>query len=250
MLEAAFAFAGAFELIQLAIQRGLSIDEFAPRISFLSSGNIDFFEEIAKTRAMRRIWARMLKERFGAKNDRSLKFRTHITTAGSSLTTQQPHNNIIRATSEVIGAVLAGAQSMQVPGYDEGFAIPTEFSATLSLRIQQVIAYETGITRTPDPLAGSYYVESLTGDLEERILEKLQQIEDRGGASHCIQSGWLDSEVDNARIQKTKEIESKEKIIVGVNEFTTDEEPHIEVFENRGRGMARVSDPIFAKLQG
>ena len=183
VLEGAFAFAAAFELIQLALDRGLKIDEFAPRISFLSSGNIDFFEEIAKTRAMRRIWARMLKERFGARNPRSLKFRTHVTTAGSSLTTQQPYNNIIRATSEVIGAVLAGAQSMQVPGYDEGFAIPTEFSATLSLRIQQVVAYETGVARTPDPLAGSYFIESLTNDLEGRMLEKLEQIEGKGGAT-------------------------------------------------------------------
>lgn len=233
VLEGAFAFAAAFELIQLGLDRGLEIDEFAPRISFLSSGNIDFFEEIAKTRAMRRIWARMLKERFAAKNPRSLKFRTHITTAGASLTTQQPYNNIIRATSEVIGAVLAGAQSMQVPGYDEGFAIPTEFSATLSLRVQQVVAYETGVTRTPDPLAGSYFIESLTNDLEERILDKLKQIEERGGATHCIQSGWLDKEVDTARIKKVKEMESGERIIVGVNAFTSEEQHKVEVFENR-----------------
>ena len=175
----------------------------------------------------------MLKEQFGAKNPKSLRFRTHITSAGSSFTTQQPYNNVIRATSEVISAVLAGAQSMQVPGYDEGFAIPTEFSATLSLRIQQVVAYETGVARTPDPLAGSYFVESLTSELEGRILDRLQQIEERGGAAQCIQSGWLDREVDGARLKKVKEMEEGKRIVVGVNAFTSQEEQKVDLFENR-----------------
>ncbi|HSB04685.1 MAG TPA: methylmalonyl-CoA mutase family protein [Thermodesulfobacteriota bacterium] len=231
--EGAFAIAGALNIANDLIKRGLKIDDFAPRLTFFQSSHIDFFEEVAKFRAMRRLWARIIKERFGAENPRSCWFRTSVQTAGSSLTTQQPLNNLIRATIESMTAVLSGIQSLQPSSYDEGLSLPTEESATLSLRIQQIIAHETGITQVVDPLAGSYYLESLTDRYEEEISRLIAKIEEMGGIVEAVRSGWLESQILEARVNRQKEIEKKEKILVGVNEYKSDQEAKIKIHRIR-----------------
>jgi len=231
--EGAFAIAGALNIANELIKRGLKIDDFAPRLTFFQSSHIDFFEEVAKFRAMRRLWARLMKERFGAENPRSCWFRTSVQTAGSSLTTQQPLNNLIRATIESMAAVLSGIQSLQPSSYDEGLSLPTEESATLSLRIQQIIAHETGITKVVDPLAGSYYLESLTDRYEEEISKLITKIEEMGGIVEAVRSGWLESQILDARVTRQKEIEKKEKILVGVNEYMSEQEARIKIHRIR-----------------
>ncbi|RPI99152.1 MAG: methylmalonyl-CoA mutase, partial [Deltaproteobacteria bacterium] len=197
------------------------------------SSCIDFFEEVAKFRAMRRLWAKILKERYGAQNPRSCWFRTSVQTAGSSLTTQQPLNNLIRATIESMAAVLSGIQSLQPSSYDEGLSLPTEESATLSLRIQQIIAHETGIAKVVDPLAGSYYLESLTDRYEKEIAKVIAKIEEMGGMVEAVRSGWLENQILEARVIRQKEIEKKEKILVGVNEYKSDQEAKIRIHRIR-----------------
>ncbi len=227
--EGAFALSHAFDIFRRAVKRGLDIDEFAPRASFFCSCGIDFFEEVAKFRAMRRIYARTLKEEFGAKNAKSLKFRSSMQTAGNSLTSQQPLNNIVRTTVEALATIFSGLQSIQVASYDEGLGLPTEESSRISLRVQQILGYETGVTQTADPLAGSYYVEALTNEMEKEILALMDEVEKRGGLVECTRVGWLEQQIIDARVKTQREIENEEKIVVGVNKFSIDEKEDADI---------------------
>ncbi|OGO23930.1 MAG: hypothetical protein A2144_07680 [Chloroflexi bacterium RBG_16_50_9] len=232
--EGAFSLSLVGDYIQRLLGRGLNIDDFARRIAFFSDMHIDFLEEIAKIRAMRRLWAGMLKERFGA-NDASCRFKTAIQTSGLQLTAQQPLNNIVRATIQTLAAVLAGTQSIHTTSYDEGYALPTEESHKLSIRIQQIIGYETGVTKTVDPLGGSYAVESLTAKLEQEIVSLMRVIEDKGGFIECFKRGWIDEEVNRARYEYARRLETGEQVVVGVNAFREEgEETKINIFRLPG----------------
>jgi methylmalonyl-CoA mutase, N-terminal domain len=217
--EAAFALALAQDYIRGLIARGLEVDAFAPRIGFFSAVHIDFFEEIAKLRAMRRIWARILKEKFKARNERSMWFRTACQTSALPLTAQEPLNNIVRAGIQTLAAVLGGVQSIHTTGYDEAFSLPTEESHKLSIRTQQVIAYETGVVKSVDPLGGSYLVERLTDDLEEQIWELLKVIENRGGFVQCFLDRWVEDQITQGRYQMGEDLTSGQQPVVGVNLF-------------------------------
>lgn len=225
--ELAFGFAHAIAYVEGALRRGLNIDDFAPRMAFYCSAHIDFFEEVAKLRAARRMWARIMRERFGAKDPRSWKFRFGVHTAGCSLVPQEPLNNIIRVTIEALAAVVAGVQSLHCCSYDEPIELPTELAQRLALRTQQIIAYETGVTNTADPLGGSYYVESLTKRIEEKATGILQRIEEMGGTLEAMRKGWIEEQINQKALQYQQEIENKERIIVGMNEFISScqEEP-------------------------
>ena len=221
--EVAFGFSMAFLYIQGTLERGLNIDDFAPRFAFYCSAHIDFFEEIAKLRAARRVWAKIMRERLGAKDPRSLKFRFGVHTAGCSLVPQQPLNNIIRVAYEALAAVLAGVQSLHCCSYDEPVALPTEESVRLAIRTQQILAYETGVANVSDPLGGSYYIEDLTHKLEEEMVKIMDQIESMGGMKKALESGWVDAKMDEAALAYQREVEKKERIIVGLNEFRVEE---------------------------
>ena len=229
--EGAFALSLAADYIQRLIERGLSVDDFARKIGFFCSMDIDFLEEIAKIRAMRRIWAKMLKERFGAKDPRSCWFRTAIQTSALRLTAQQPLNNIVRATIQTLAAVLAGTQSIHTTSYDEAYALPTEESHKLSIRLQQVIAYETNVTKTVDPLGGSYAIEWLTDKLEAEIQSLMRVIEDKGGFIECFKQGWVEEQVNEARYEYARRIENGQQLVVGVNAFRDEEETKIDLFK-------------------
>lgn len=205
------------------LERGLAIDDFAPRLSFCFSAHIDFFEEIAKIRAARRMWARIARERYGAKDARSVKLRFSVHTAGCSLVSAQPLNNIVRVAYQAMAAALAGAQAMDLCGYDEAVNIPSEEAGILSLRTQQILACETGITSVADPLGGSYYVESLTSRLEEEAGKILREIEDMGGIVQAIKTEWVDRLIDREALNHQKEVETGQRIVVGQNAFTMDE---------------------------
>ena len=205
------------------LERGLAIDDFAPRLSFCFSAHIDFFEEIAKIRAARRMWARIARERYGAKDARSVKLRFSVHTAGCSLVSAQPLNNIVRVAYQAMAAALAGAQAMDLCGYDEAVNIPSEEAGILSLRTQQILACETGITSVADPLGGSYYVESLTNRLEEEAGKILREIEDMGGIVQAIKTEWVDRLIDREALNHQKEVETGQRIVVGQNAFTMDE---------------------------
>jgi methylmalonyl-CoA mutase N-terminal domain/subunit len=217
--EAAFALAIARDYAQGLIKRGLDVDVFAPRIGFFSAVHIDFFEEIAKLRAMRRIWARIMKETFKAKNERSMWFRTACQTSALPLTAQEPLNNIVRAGIQTLAAALGGVQSIHTTGYDEAFSLPTEESHKLSIRTQQIVAYETGIAKSVDPLGGSYLVERLTDELEEKIWELLKVIEGRGGFLQCFLDRWVEDQITEKRHQLGEDFVSGQQPIVGVNLF-------------------------------
>lgn len=225
--ELAFGFSMAMLYIQGVLDRGVDIDSFAPRFAFYCSAHIDFFEEIAKLRAARRIWAKIMKERFGAKNPNSLKFKFGIHTAGCSLVPQQPMNNIIRVAYEAMAAVLAGVQSLHCCSYDEPIALPTEESVRLAIRTQQILAYETGVALVADPLGGSFFIESLTEEIEHEANVIMEKIELQGGMKKAIQSGWLDVQIDEAALKYQREVESGERIVVGLNKFRTDEETSV-----------------------
>lgn len=222
--EVAFGLSLASAYIEKAIERGLAVDDFAPRRAFYCSCHIDLFEEVAKLRAARRMWARIMRERFGAKDPRSIQFRFGVHTAGVSLYPQQPMNNAIRVAYEALAAVLAGAQSIHTCSYDEPIGLPTEASQTLAIRTQQIIAYETGAARVADPLGGSWYVESLTNRIEEKALAIMGEIERRGGMVEAIKSGWILQEIEAAALARQAEIESGEKIVVGSNAFRSERE--------------------------
>jgi methylmalonyl-CoA mutase N-terminal domain/subunit len=223
--ELAFTLADGIAYVEAALKAGLKIDEFASRLSFFFNVHNNFFEEIAKFRAARRLWARIMKERFKAADERSMMMRFHAQTAGSTLTAQQVDNNIVRVTLQALAAVLGGAQSLHTNSKDEALALPSETSALLALRTQQLIAYESAVTDTADPLGGSYYLETLTNELEQRTRDYLNKIDDMGGAVAAIERGFMQREIGNAAFAYQREIESNERLIVGVNGFTTGYEP-------------------------
>ncbi|MPZ23723.1 MAG: methylmalonyl-CoA mutase [Dehalococcoidia bacterium] len=228
--EIAFAFSNAIAYLEEAQRRGAGVDEVAPRISWIFNTQNNFFEEVAKYRALRRLWARLLKDRFGAKDPRSLMLRTHVQTGGATLTAQQPENNIVRASLQALATVLGGVQSMALSCFDEALALPTEEAQRLAVRTQQIIAHESGVTDTADPLAGSYYVESLTNELESKARELMDRVEDLGGAVAAIESGYMQQQVQDASVRWQHEVESGERTIVGVNRFTVEEERNVGIF--------------------
>src|SRR5213082_2122963 len=227
--ELAFTLANGFTYVQWAIDRGLDVDEFAPRLSFFFNAHLDFFEEIAKYRAARRIWARELRERFGARDERSLRLRFHTQTAGVSLTAQQPELNIARTAVEALSAVLGGTQSLHTNAMDEVLALPTDRAARIALRTQQLLAYETGVANTIDPLGGSYFIESLTDEMERQAEAYFKRIEEIGGVIPAIEVGLFHREIADAAFRYQKELEQKRRIVVGVNDFTVDDEEPIEI---------------------
>jgi len=222
--ELAFTLANGIAYVEAAVKRGLDVDSFAPRISFFFGAHNNLFEEVAKFRAARRLWARIMRERFGAKNPASWMLRFHTQTAGCTLTAQQPLNNIIRVTIQALAAVLGGTQSLHTNSYDEALALPSEEAVRIALRTQQIIAHESGVTDTVDPLAGSYYVESLTREIEERAEEYIKRIDAMGGAIKAIESGYIQREIMESAYRYQKEIEARERIVVGVNEYVIEEE--------------------------
>src|SRR5271170_4135845 len=223
--ELAFTLADGIAYVEAALKAGLKVDAFASRLSFFFNVHNNFFEEIAKFRVARRLWARIMKERFVAVDERSMMLRFHAQTAGSTLTAQQVDNNVVRVTLQALAAVLGGAQSLHTNSKDEALALPTENSALLALRTQQVIAYESDVTDTVDPLGGSYYIETLTHEIEKKALEYLGKIDDLGGAVAAIERGYMQREIQNAAFIYQREIETKNRIIVGVNEFTSGDAP-------------------------
>ena len=237
--ELAFTLADGIHYVRKALERGLDVDEFAPRVSFFFNVHNDFFEEIAKFRAARRIWARQMRDVFGAKDPRSWMLRTHAQTAGVSLTAQQPLVNVARVAVQALAGVLGGTNSLHTDAYDEALALPTEAAATLALRTQQVIAHETGVTNTVDPLAGSYYVEWLTNEMERRALEYFAQIDELGGVEAAIEDGFFAREIGDASWHAQREVDDKRRIVVGVNEYVQD---HPEV-------PIQLVDPSVAEVQ-
>ncbi len=230
--EVAFTLANATTYVQAAIDAGLDVDTFAPRLSFFFNAHNNFFEEIAKFRAARRIWAKIMREKFQAKNPRSWMLRFHTQTAGSALTAQQPENNIVRVTLQALAAVLGGTQSLHTNAMDEALWLPTEKSARVALRTQQIIAYESGVADTVDPLAGSYFVEYLTDEIEKRVWETLRRIEEWGGMLTAIERGYIQQEIHEAAYRYQQAVESGEQIIVGVNAFQIEEEePDLEALK-------------------
>lgn len=222
--ELAFTIADGIAYVQACVDRGLNVDDFAPRLSYFFNAHMDLFEEIAKYRAARRMWARIMKERFHAKKPESMKCRFHAQTAGCSLTAQQPENNIIRTTIEALAAILGGCQSLHTNSMDETLALPTEKSVRIALRTQQVIAEESGVVNTTDPLGGSYFIEALTDRMEKEAFDYIKKIDEMGGMVAAIKTGYPQMEIANASHKFQNQVERKEKIIVGVNEFTIQED--------------------------
>jgi methylmalonyl-CoA mutase N-terminal domain/subunit len=225
--EVAFTIANAREYVRAAISAGLDVDDFAPRLSFFFVARTTILEEVAKFRAARRIWARIMRDEFGAKNPKSQMLRFHTQTAGVQLTAQQPEVNLVRVTIQALAAVLGGTQSLHTNSYDEAIALPTDKAARLALRTQQVIASETDVTKTVDPFAGSYAIEALTGDLEAAALTLIQQVEDRGGAVAAIEQGFQKNEIEAAAYRVAQQIDDGTRTVVGVNKYLTpDTEPY------------------------
>src|SRR5688500_6919025 len=229
--EIAFTFANAIAYIEAVTERGVDVDTFAPRLSWIFNTHINFFEEIAKYRTLRRLWARIMKERFGATDPRSMMLRTHTQTGGSTLTAQQPENNIVRAAIQALAAALGGVQSMALSCYDEALAIPTEKAQKIAVRTQQIIAEEIGITDTIDPMAGSYYLEWLTEELEQRAVEEMKKIEKLGGAVEAIESGYYHKAILDEAYGWEQAVNEGERVVVGVNKYRDAEEPEPEYFK-------------------
>jgi len=229
--EVAFTLANAIAYVQAAIDRGLDLDKFAGRLSFFFASHNNFLEEIAKFRAARRLWGKIMRERFKAKNPASWMLRFHIQTAGVLLTAQQPYNNIIRTAIQALAAVLGGTQSLHTNSFDEAYALPSEQAVTIALRTQQIIAYESGVVDTIDPLAGSYYVEYLTNQIEEKATKYIEQIDYMGGAVAAIEKGFMQREIVESAYRFQREVEAKKRIVVGVNEFTTKEEIPMQILQ-------------------
>jgi methylmalonyl-CoA mutase, N-terminal domain len=229
--ELAFTLRDGIEYVDWAIERGLPVDSFAPRLSFFFNAHNDFFEEIAKYRAARKIWAEVMQDRYGARDERSLKLRFHAQTAGCSLTWQQPQNNIVRTAVQALAAVLGGCQSLHTNSLDEAYALPSEHAVTIALRTQQVIAYESGVANVPDPLGGSYFLERLTKEVEQAGKDYIRAIDDMGGMINAIERGYPQTEIANASFEFQKSVEQGESVIVGVNKFTEQEEQPIELLQ-------------------
>ncbi|MFL5936132.1 MAG: methylmalonyl-CoA mutase family protein, partial [Gaiellaceae bacterium] len=227
--ELAFTLADGFAYVEAAVERGLDVDDFAPRLSFFFNAHLDFFEEIAKYRAARRIWARELRDRYRARNPRSWLMRFHTQTAGVSLTAQQPEVNIVRTALEALAAVLGGTQSLHTNSFDEALALPTEDAVRIALRTQQVIAHETGVVNTIDPLGGSYHVERLTNELETEAYDYFDRIEKLGGVVESIKENFFQREIAEASFQYQSEVEAKQRIVVGVNRYELDDERPLEI---------------------
>ncbi len=238
--EVGFTLADGIAYVEAAIKAGLDVDTFAPRLSFFFNSHNDLFEEVAKFRAARRLWAKIMKERFNAKNEKSMMLKFHTQTAGCTLTAQQPDNNIIRVAMQALAAVLGGTQSLHTNSRDEALALPTTDSVTIALRTQQIIASETGVTNTIDPLAGSYFVEAKTKEIEEKAMEYITKIDDLGGAPRAIDLGYIQKEISDSAYQYQMEIESLDRIVVGVNKYQVEEEAP--------KGLLRV-DPIVGEMQ-
>jgi methylmalonyl-CoA mutase N-terminal domain/subunit len=228
--EIAFTIANGIAYVEAAIAAGLDVDDFAPRLSFFWNAHNNFFEEVAKFRASRRIWYRLMTERFGAKKESSKLLRFHTQTGGSTLTAQQPENNIVRVAVQSMAAVMGGTQSLHTNGFDEALSLPTERAARIALRTQQIIGYESGIADTPDPLAGSYFVEALTDEVERLAWDYIARIDEMGGAVEGIEAGFQQDEIMEAAYSYAKSIDDDERTIVGVNKFKVDNEPEPELF--------------------
>jgi methylmalonyl-CoA mutase, N-terminal domain len=227
--EVAFTLANGMAYVQAALDAGLAVDEFAPRLSFFFACHMNFFEEVAKFRAARRMWAKIMADRFGATDPRSLMLRFHTQTGGATLTAQQPENNIVRTGLEALAAVLGGTQSLHTNSFDEALALPSERAAKIALRTQQVIAHESGVPETVDPLGGSYYVESLTNEVETRSWEYLEKIDGLGGAVPAIEAGWIQNEIHEAAYRIQEGVESGRRVVVGVNRWEEQEEEPVEL---------------------
>ena len=228
--EMAFAIANALAYVDAVLDRGVRIDDFAPRLSWIFNTHTDFFEEIAKYRALRRLWSRLVRERYDARDPRSLMLRTHTQTGGSTLTAQQPENNIVRAALQALAAVLGGVQSLALSCFDEALSIPTENAQQIAVRTQQIIGEEIGVTSTVDPLGGSYFVESLTDQLEKQAMRILTEVEDRGGAVACIESGWISQCIEDEAYKAELALQTGERVVVGVNRYVDDELPPPAIF--------------------
>ena len=229
MQELAFTLRDGIEYVEWVQRAGMTVDEFAPRLSFFFNAHSDLFEEVAKYRAARKIWAHVMRERFGATNPRSWLCRFHTQTAGCSLTAQQPYNNVVRTTLQALAAVLGGTQSLHTNSLDEAWALPTEEAVTIALRTQQVLAHESGVTHTVDPLAGSYFVENLTLETERACYDYFQKIDAMGGMVPALEQGYPQKEIHDAAYAYQQAVERKEKIIVGVNDFVTEEDRPIKL---------------------
>jgi methylmalonyl-CoA mutase, N-terminal domain len=222
--EVAFTLANAIAYVQGAIDAGLAVDDFAPRVSFFFACHMNFFEEVAKFRAARRLWARIMSERFGAEDPRSAMLRFHTQTGGATLTAQQPENNIVRTAVEAMAAVLGGTQSLHTNSFDEALGLPTERAAKIALRTQQILGYESGVADTVDPLGGSYFVEALTNEIEQRAWQYIEKIDGMGGAVAAIEAGWIQDEIHEAAYRIQEQVESGERVVVGVNRYREEEE--------------------------
>jgi methylmalonyl-CoA mutase N-terminal domain/subunit len=229
--ELAFTLGNGIEYVEAAIDAGLEVDEFAPQLSFFFAAYNDILEEVAKFRAARRMWAKIMEERFGTEDPKSKQLKFHTQTAGSTLTAQQIENNIVRVGYQALAAVLGGTQSLHTNGKDEALALPTEASVRTALRTQQILAHESGVADTIDPLAGSYYVESLTDGVEEDAFDILQEVDDRGGMRRAIENQWVQRQIQDTAFDRQQEIERGDRIIVGVNEYTVDEDPEMDLEE-------------------
>lgn len=243
--ELAFTLGDGLAYVKACVKRGMNIDDFAPRISFFFNAHNDFFEEIAKYRAARRIWARQMRDVYGAKNPRSWWMRFHTQTAGVSLTAQQPENNIVRVAIQALAAVLGGTQSLHTDGMDEALALPSEKAVTIALRTQQIIAEESGVTNTVDPLGGSYFVEAMTNKLEAECLDYFQKIEDQGGMEAALEKGWIQQQIADASYHFQREIDSKKRGFVGVNKYVVNEPIEIPILamdpEGESKHLARLN---------
>ena len=228
--EIAFTLANGIAYVEAALAAGLVLDDFAPQLSFFFNAHNDLFEEVAKYRAARRLWASIMRDRFGAKNPKSMMLRFHTQTGGSTLTAQQPETNIVRVTLQALAAALGGTQSLHTNGFDEALGLPTEHAAKLALRTQQVVGYESGITDTVDPLAGSYFIESLTDEVEERARQYIKTIDDMGGAVAAIEANYMQSEIESAAYDFARKVERGDKVVVGVNRFAESEKTKADVF--------------------
>ncbi len=252
--EVAFTLSNAIAYVEAALEAGLEVDQFAPRLSFFFNAHSNFFEEIAKFRAARRIWAKLMKERFGAKNERSMMLRFHTQTAGSTLTAQQPDVNIMRVAYQALSAVLGGTQSLHTNSRDEALALPSEHSVLLALRTQQVIGYEIGAADTVDPLGGSYFIENLTDHIEGEVMRYIERIDEIGGAVEAIEKGFIQKEIQASAYEYQKEIEAQERVVVGVNKFQTSGEQPMDLLKmdpaTSQRQVERIKEVRLSRDQG
>ena len=229
--EIAFTLGNGIEYVQAAIDAGLNVDDFAPQLSFFFNAHNNIFEEVAKFRAARRMWAKIIEDRFDATNPKSKQLKFHTQTGGSTLTAQQVENNVVRVAYQALAAVLGGTQSLHTNGKDEALSLPTEQSVRTALRTQQILAHESGAADTIDPLAGSYYVESLTDEIETEAFEIIEEVDRRGGMLEAVKSRWVQRQIQDVAFERQQEIEAGERVIVGVNEFEVDEDPHVDIEE-------------------